>query len=308
MTPPPATPPPGMSPSATPVFARIAWRPALTVSMAVGLAIAIVAAAFAMAVYNEHLGQQERFRQAEVQLRILAGSMAAPLAFDDRSAAREYVGAQSSNPDVEAVAAYDMQGELAASYTRPGAPPPPARNVLGPPRADGARLILTSPVTEGQTTLGSVYLRSVLESPARRAMRYAGFALLIVMAALLVAVLGAANAREAQAYRRLRAEIREREKAEEALRQSQKMEAIGQADRRRGPRLQQPAAWSLSSGNLHLLEAHCRPGPARQRWIASARPPGGSTAAPSLAQLPAGLLAAAQPLEPAVVDIGQAAW
>ncbi|WP_395444366.1 CHASE sensor domain-containing protein [Caulobacter sp. UC70_42] len=100
---------------------RLSWRPALTVSMAIGLAIAIVAAAFALAAYNEHLGQQERFRQAEVQLRILAGSMAAPLAFDDRSAAREYVGAQSSNPDVEAVAAYDMQGQLAASYVRAGA-------------------------------------------------------------------------------------------------------------------------------------------------------------------------------------------
>ena len=207
---------------------RSRWRPAFTVSMAIGVAVAIVAAAFAMAAYNEHLGQQERFRQAEVQLRILAGSMAAPLAFDDRSAAREYVGAQSSNPDVEAVAAYDMQGGLAASYARPGAPAPPARNVLGPPRLEGPRLVLTSPVTEGETVLGSVYLRTVLESPARRAMRYAGFALLIVMAALLVAVLGAANAREAEAYRKLRAEIREREKAEEALRQSQKMEAMGQ--------------------------------------------------------------------------------
>ena len=86
---------------------RRGLRPALTVSMAIGLAIAIVAAAFGMAAYNEHLGQQERFRQAQVQLRILAGSMAAPLAFDDRSAAREYVGAQSSNPDVETVAAYE---------------------------------------------------------------------------------------------------------------------------------------------------------------------------------------------------------
>jgi signal transduction histidine kinase/ActR/RegA family two-component response regulator len=194
----------------------------------VGLAVAIVAAAFAMAVYNEHLSQQERSRQAEVQLRILAGSMAAPLAFDDRSSAREYVGAQSSNPDVEVVAAYDMQGRLAASYVRPGAAPPPARNRLGPPLIDGARLILTSPVMEGETVLGSVYLRTVLESPGRRAMRYAGFALLIVMAALLVAAMGAANAREVEANRKLQAEVGEREKAEDALRQSQKMEAMGQ--------------------------------------------------------------------------------
>jgi signal transduction histidine kinase len=299
MTPPPATPPAGMSPSATPVFARIAWRPALTVSMAVGLAIAIVAAAFAMAVYNEHLGQQERFRQAEVQLRILAGSMAAPLAFDDRSAAREYVGAQSSNPDVEAVAAYDMQGELAASYTRPGAPPPPARNVLGPPRADGARLILTSPVTEGQTTLGSVYLRSVLESPARRAMRYAGFALLIVMAALLVAVLGAANAREAQAYRRLRAEIREREKAEEALRQSQKMEAMGQLTG--GVAHDFNNLLMVASSGIDLLERTTDPA-RRERLRQGIR-----QAIDRGASLTQQLLAFSRrsPLKPEVVDIGK---
>ena len=207
---------------------RLGWRPALTVSMAVGLAIAIVVAAFALAAYNERLGQQERFRQAQVQLRILAGSMAAPLAFDDRSAAREYVSAQASNPDVEAVAAYDMQGALAAEFARDGAPPPPARNTLEAPRREGARLVLTAPVTEGDTVLGSVYLRTVLESPTRRAMRYGGFALLIVMAAMLVGVLGVATAREAEAYRKLKAEIREREKAEEALRQSQKMEAMGQ--------------------------------------------------------------------------------
>ena len=160
-----------MTSPTSPPAGRRRLRPALTVSMAIGLAVAIVAAAFGMAAYNEHLGQQERFRQAEVQLRILAGSMAAPLAFDDRSAAREYVGAQSSNPDVEAVAAYDMQGGLTASFTRPGAPPPPTRNVLGAPVIDGARLVLTSPVTEGETVLGSVYLRTVLESPSRRAMR-----------------------------------------------------------------------------------------------------------------------------------------
>lgn len=202
-------------------------RPVLTVSMAVGLAIAIVLAAFVMALYNERLSERDRVRQAAVQVHILAGSVAAPLAFDDRAAAREYVDALSSNPDVEAVAAYDMRGRLAASFLRGGEALPTA-NTVGPPRVEGARLVVTYPVTEGETVLGSVYLRTVLESPARRAMGYAGFALLIIMAALLVAVLGAANAREAEAFRKLRAEIREREKAEEALRQSQKMEAMGQ--------------------------------------------------------------------------------
>ena len=277
---------------------RRRWRPALTVSMAVGLAVAIVLSAFAMAVYNERLGQQERFRQAEVQLRILAGSMAAPLAFDDRSAAREYVGAQSSNPDVEAVAAYDMQGGLAAGYTRAGAAPP-ARNVLGPPRIEGARLILTAPVTEGETVLGSVYLRTVLESPTRRAMRYAGFALLIVMAALLVAVLGAANAREAEAYRKLKAEIREREKAEDALRQSQKMEAMGQLTG--GVAHDFNNLLMVASSGLDLLERTSDP--ARRERLRD----GIRQAIDRGASLTQQLLAFSRrsPLKPEVIDIGQ---
>lgn len=277
---------------------RRRWRPALTVWMAVGLAVAIVLAAFGMAVYNERLGQQERFRQAEVQLRILAGSMAAPLAFDDRSAAREYVGAQSSNPDVEAVAAYDMQGGLAAGYTRAGAAPP-ARNVLGPPRISGSRLVLTAPVIEGDTVLGSVYLRTVLESPTRRAMRYAGFALLIVMAALLVAVLGAAGAREAEAYRKLKAEIREREKAEDALRQSQKMEAMGQLTG--GVAHDFNNLLMVASSGLDLLERTSDPA-RRDRLRQGIR-----QAVDRGASLTQQLLAFSRrtPLKPEVIDIGE---
>ncbi|HJV40293.1 ATP-binding protein [Caulobacter sp.] len=270
----------------------------MTVSMAVGLAIAIVLAAFGMAVYNERLSQQERFRQAQVQLRILASSMAAPLAFDDRSAAREYVGAQSSNPDVEAVAAYDMQGGLAAGYTRAGTPPP-TRNVLGPPRMDGSRLVLTAPVIEGETVLGSVYLRTMLESPTRRAMRYAGFALLIVMAALLVAVLGAANAREAEAYRKLKAEIREREKAEDALRQSQKMEAMGQLTG--GVAHDFNNLLMVASSGLDLLERTSDP-TRRDRLRQGIR-----QAIDRGASLTQQLLAFSRrsPLKPEVVDIGE---
>src|SRR5690606_29959310 len=48
------------------------------------------------------------------------------------------------------------------------------------------------------------------------------------MAALLIAILGASNAAAAAANRRLQGEIKAREQAESALRQSQKMEALGQ--------------------------------------------------------------------------------
>src|SRR3546814_6626666 len=85
-------------------------------------------------------------------------------------------------------------------------------------------LIVTARVAQGDTSLGSVYLRSSLERWPRRGLRYLGIALLVLMASLLIAVLGSSYASLREAHDKLRAEIRNREKAEEALRQSQKME------------------------------------------------------------------------------------
>jgi len=48
------------------------------------------------------------------------------------------------------------------------------------------------------------------------------------MASLLIAALGASHASLTEAHRKLQEQIEEREKAEEALRQAQKMEAMGQ--------------------------------------------------------------------------------
>src|SRR3546814_8682795 len=80
----------------------------------------------------------------------------------------------------------------------------------------------------GDTSLGLCDRRSSLERWPRRGLRYLGIALLVLMASLLIAVLGSSYASLREAHDKLRAEIRNREKAEEALRQSQKMEAMGQ--------------------------------------------------------------------------------
>src|SRR3546814_2213753 len=105
---------------------------------------------------------------------------------------------------------------------------PPKTGRLNPPSIVDRDLIVTAKVAQGDTSLGSVYLRSSLERWPRRGLRYLGIALLVLMASLLIAVLGSSYASLREAHVKLRAEIRNREKAEEALRQSQKMEAMGQ--------------------------------------------------------------------------------
>jgi signal transduction histidine kinase len=209
------------------VFSGIGARMRMTPVMAVSLAAALVFTGVGLGLYNEHLGILERERQAATQAKILAASVAASLAFDDVATTREYMSALRVNPDVEAAGAYGRDGVLEAGYVLAGSPPP-HRIRASPPRLEGGDLIVTAPVRQGSTALGAVYVRTAVEAWRRRAARYLGIGLLVLMAAILVAVLGASQASLREAHRKLTEEIAERQRAESALRQSQKMEAMGQ--------------------------------------------------------------------------------
>ncbi len=203
---------------------RLALAPGVTATVAIGLLVASLVLGF----YNERAGRAQSLHQAEVQAEILAASVAAPLAFDDRMATQEYVDALKADPGVQAAAAYSPDGRFVAGFHRDGSAPPPETIRVGPPRLAGDTLAVTAPARQGETTLGSIYLRTKVESFARRASHYLGIAIVVMMASLLVAALGAATASLSAAHRRLQEEIREREQAQEALRQAQKMEAMGQ--------------------------------------------------------------------------------
>jgi signal transduction histidine kinase/ActR/RegA family two-component response regulator len=211
----------------TPLLDRISRRITLSSTLAVGVAATLLVLSLGLGIYNARAGRAEGARQAQVQADILAASVAGALAFEDRTATQEYVNALRVNPAVEAAGAYDGQGRLAAGFQRAG-PPLPASGVVRPAAFDQQRLSVTAPVTQGTTRLGSVFLRLSTETWARRATRYVGVASVIVMASLLVAVLGASHARLREAHDKLQREIKERQQIEDALRQSQKMEAMGQ--------------------------------------------------------------------------------
>src|SRR5580692_338302 len=181
----------------------------LTPIFAIVVAVSLMLAGLSMAVYNEHLAKAEKLRDVTVQADILSASVTAALAFDDANLAREYVDALGANRDVEAAGVYDLKGELVAGYARPGAAPP-AANRIAPPSLVGDHIVVSRPVAQGGTVLGSVYLRTVNEPLIRRAARYGGIAMLVLMAALVVIVFGAANASLVEAHRKLRIEMEER--------------------------------------------------------------------------------------------------
>jgi signal transduction histidine kinase/CheY-like chemotaxis protein len=214
---------------------RPTGRRAVSTAAAMIAAVGLVLAGLAVAAYNESLFHNQAAREAQVQADILAASVTAALAFDDEDAAREYLNALRANPQVEAAGVYGGEGLLLTSYRRERGQALPAR--AEPVRAPyvGGRIVVTAPVVQNGARLGSVYLRTTSEPLGRRILRYAAIGLLGVMASLVAAILGAANGAQrranralAQANEALRQQIEQREAAEEALRQSQKMEAMGQ--------------------------------------------------------------------------------
>jgi signal transduction histidine kinase/CheY-like chemotaxis protein len=198
-------------------------------------AVLLVAAGLAVAGYNESLFRAQATREAQVQADILAANLTAALAFDDVDAAQQYLGALRANPEVEAAGLYGPGGVLQASYRRDPSQTLPIRAPAHAPPSQDGQLEVTTPVAQAGVPLGSVYLRVQAEPSGRRILRYAAIGLLGVMASLVAVVLGAANAAQTRANRALAEanaalhhQIEQRERAEEALRQSQKMEAMGQ--------------------------------------------------------------------------------
>ena len=215
------------------------WRPWPVA--AVAGAAALLIAGVLMGLVSEASYRNQRLHETAVQADILAASLAAPLAFDDRQAAQEYVDALSANADLQAAGVYNETGRLVARFARGGGGPP----AMAPPLAlsyDHRRAEVTAPVTQGGSRLGSVYLRTNVDPIYAMLVRHTGVTLLVAMAFLFVVVLGKAQATLRRANielgaraeelsdtnRQLQIQMEERERAEDALRQSQKMEAIGQ--------------------------------------------------------------------------------
>ena len=216
------------------------WK--ATPAIALSIAGLLLIAGITIAVVAAQAYQAQKSREVGVQGQILASTVSAALTFGDRKAAEEYVGALAANPEILNAAIYDSGGDLFASYSRtPDLPLPQKLPPQGTSMAND-RLTVVTPVMQGATFIGAVYLQVVTEPQERRLARFGIIALLITMVAVVVGVLGVAHSTLtranveleqqslalAEANRTLLKQIDEREKAEAALRQAQKMEAIGQ--------------------------------------------------------------------------------
>jgi signal transduction histidine kinase/CheY-like chemotaxis protein len=204
-----------------------------SVLLVAGVSIAFVAQSITLA---------QKKREITVQASILASTVTAALSFNDHAAAQEYVDALKANTEILQASIYDAQGARFASFARPPEPPPPplARDLGAGPGAN--RIVALVPVQQGRSQIGLVYLNVITERASRRYMRLGIILLMATMMGVIVAVLVIAhraltrvNERLEQRSRELadsnaslQQQIAERARVEEALRQAQKMESIGQ--------------------------------------------------------------------------------
>jgi len=216
------------------------WK--FTPAIALATVIVLLTAGGWMARYVDRTNARKEMNAVSAQARVLASTVTAAVALNDRQAAQAYVNAIRANPQIEAAAIYDSGGKLFVSYWQKPDATLPADMRRGAPRFTGDRLVVAVPVTEANELLGTVYLRSFTEPFALRMQRYGVIGLLMTMASVVVAVLGVTHLAQRRANeelahraeqltaanRALEAQIEQLEKVEEALRRSQKMEAIGQ--------------------------------------------------------------------------------
>jgi len=293
--------------------ARADRRGLLSAIAGAGAALLVIAGAFVV-FYSEQSYRTVKIQQADAQTRILASTVTAALAFDDRKAAQEYVNALAVDPQVQVAAVYDASGTLFAAYARSPATAPPSTVAAPGARVEDGALIVVAPVQQASATTGWVYERSVLEPISRRIERYAVIGLLVSMAALILLLLAVAQNRLArandtlagqrqalaEANRSLLAQIAQREQAETALRQAQKMEAIGKLTG--GNAHDFNNFLQVIQGNLQLLERRGVGGDDTQRMIRAA-----IRSAERASTLTRRLLAFArrQPLNPVPIDVNK---
>jgi signal transduction histidine kinase len=200
-------------------------------SFALAAAVILLVAGVLLGLANEQARRSERLRELGVQADILSASITAALAFDDRTAAQEYVDALQVNPQLRAAAVYQTQGGLFAGF----GPGVPAARPASPDAFQGDGLVVVREVAQGSEALGEVFLGARPEPLSAVLRRQGGTALLVLMATIFLALLGGAYAtldrravELAKANEALHRAAEERDRAEEALLQAKKMEALGQ--------------------------------------------------------------------------------
>jgi len=214
------------------------WRSAPVAIFVAAMLIVMIGIAVIMQTDSGYRDAREDFARSQAQL--LAVSVAAAVDFDDPVAAKEAVNPLHVISSIRLAAVYDRSGRLIAGYDRAGEAVPAIEQTIASLNANLIRA--SAPVEMRGQRIGTAYIQLDRQPLWRRVSRYGTLAVLIAAATLIVIGLGFAQRalrtanRElgkraealAQANELLEEQVAQRAQAEDQLRQSQKMQALGQ--------------------------------------------------------------------------------
>jgi PAS domain S-box-containing protein len=148
----------------------------------------LVGSDLALFVYETRSSAVATSQNLETMAGIIASNSTAALVFDDPKLAQEILSGLKAEPDVTAAAIYDRYGKL-YSYYPAGSP---AQNVPLTPLKDGTNFgrddfVLFKPIVQGDTRVGTLFLKSDLSAMYQRLLVYALVLLGVLSGAVLLA-------------------------------------------------------------------------------------------------------------------------
>ena len=166
---------------------RTSLRHKLLGLMLLGTSIAVLVTLAAMVGYDLRAYHRSWLADVDTQGELLGQTTAAALAFDDPKTARSNLALLRFQPKVLAAAVYDNKGRLFASYAAEGEQGPPEKPVAEGLRTESSSVLLSKPIVENGSRLGTVYLRAHYELYDRLA-NYTAIALVVAVLAMMVAL------------------------------------------------------------------------------------------------------------------------
>jgi signal transduction histidine kinase len=286
------------------------WRSAPLVVFAAAIMIVLVGVGVIIQTDTSYRDARKEFARSQAQL--LAVSVSAAIDFNDPVAAQEAVNPLRVVSTVRSAAVYGRDGGLVAGYDRTGEAVPVSEQTMAATETPNIRASV--PIESSGQRIGTAYIELDRQPVWRRVSRYGTLAVLVAAAALIVVGLGFAqralrNANRelahraealAQANEMLGEQMEERAKAEDQLRQSQKMQALGQLTG--GIAHDFNNLLTVIQGSADMLCKKDLPEPKRIRFASAI-----VHAAENAASLTSQLLAFArrQPLKPERLDLDQ---
>src|SRR5262249_44882350 len=139
---------------------------------------------------DAHMYQRQKLEEATASAKILAANVVGAVVFGDPDAASNALSGLAGNPEIDLGAAYDAEGKLLARYLRNPAlaalvPETSPQNITA---VQGQAVMVAVPVLQADTSVGTVYLRSRIESNATRLLRQAAILLAMGLVSLALAL------------------------------------------------------------------------------------------------------------------------